>query len=639
MRFDVKKYLFVGSQGALEGFFNQAQETALVHFIDPYQLKAKEIPLDIEHLRTAIKIVRELPTLDQEEPESKSEVDRMTENILNLKQQIDTLEEEQRITRLEMARVQVFGQFSLEDVAFIESHGQRIIQYFFAKKGVKEQGELSDNLFFIDSEYGLDYFISINKEPKQYEHMIEMKIDNEYAQIKKRYLEIEKEIKDQERKLKSYAKYDTFLHHSLAQKYNDYHLVTAKNFAQKKASGHLFAVEGWVPQIQLPKLKRAMKEIDVECVEVAIEEEETAPTYLENKGVNRIGEDLVHIYDTPGNTDKDPSLWVLLSFAFFFAMIINDGGYGMIFLATALYFRLKKPHLPKTGLRIWKLVVILCSFTIAWGVLTNSFFGLSIAPESIVKKVSVLHWLDLKKAAYHIQNQTDSYQEWVKTFPETQGIQDPEMFLATAKEEIGGSTKYVLSDQLNDGILMELALVVGMVHVALGFLRYLGRNWAGVGWILAIIGAYCYLPLFLDATSIPHYLFGFDREVIAEEGLYMMYAGVAIALVLSLIQNKLLGLLEITNVIQIFADILSYLRLYALGLAGAIISATVNDIAGSLNFLGGGLILLIGHSINMGLSIMGGVIHGLRLNFIEWYHYCFEGGGQLFDPLRKIEYE
>jgi V/A-type H+-transporting ATPase subunit I len=115
----------------------------------------------------------------------------------------------------------------------------------------------------------------------------------------------------------------------------------------------------------------------------------------------------------------------------------------------------------------------------------------------------------------------------------------------------------------------------------------------------------------------------------------MMGTGLGLALGLSLIQNRIMGLLEIINIIQIFSDVLSYLRLYALGLAGAIIGVIVNEAAAKIPLFFGALILLFGHGLNMVLAVMGGVIHGLRLNFIEWYHYSFVGGGKLFSPLKK----
>src|SRR5690606_36475467 len=93
-------------------------------------------------------------------------------------------------------------------------------------------------------------------------------------------------------------------------------------------------------------------------------------------------------------------------------------------------------------------------------------------------------------------------------------------------------------------------------------------------------------------------------------------------------------LMETLNVIQVFSDVLSYLRLYALGLAGMIVAQTFNELGAKFGIVVGILIILVGHTVNVSLSIMSGVIHGLRLNFLEWYHYCWEGGGKLFNPLR-----
>ena len=104
----------------------------------------------------------------------------------------------------------------------------------------------------------------------------------------------------------------------------------------------------------------------------------------------------------------------------------------------------------------------------------------------------------------------------------------------------------------------------------------------------------------------------------------------------ALIQRGWKGLNEIANLVTVFADVLSYLRLYALSLAGAIMAETFNTEGAGLGLFIGFIIILIGHSVNIGLSFMGGVIHGLRLNFLEWYHFCFYGGGRLFKPLSKL---
>ncbi len=92
------------------------------------------------------------------------------------------------------------------------------------------------------------------------------------------------------------------------------------------------------------------------------------------------------------------------------------------------------------------------------------------------------------------------------------------------------------------------------------------------------------------------------------------------------------------TVIEVFADVLSYLRLYALALAGSIMANTFNSFGLNMPIAIGIVVIIVGHSLNIVLSVMGGVIHGLRLNFLEWYHYSFEGEGKKHKPLALLQF-
>ena len=216
----------------------------------------------------------------------------------------------------------------------------------------------------------------------------------------------------------------------------------------------------------------------------------------------------------------------------------------------------------------------------------------------------------------------------------------PQQFLLGAKSGDSDAPQYDMIASNTDSALIEIALLIGMIHISLSFIRYIRRNPTGYGWLIAILGCYFYFPTFLNATSLLHYAVGFDKVQLALYGYYMIFIGIGIALAIAMYHRKWMGLLELTSATAIFADVLSYLRLYALGLSGSVVTATINDIAGSMKFAFLGVILwIVGHLINMALSVVGGVIHGLRLNFIEWYHYSFEGGGKAFDPLKKVQLE
>ncbi|MBN9378273.1 MAG: V-type ATP synthase subunit I [Chlamydiales bacterium] len=636
MRVDLKKYLIIGIEEERTSFFAEAQKLGLVHFIDPNPSAVKELPVEIHDHIQAIKILRGLPPTEQDETREYLLAEGLVNKILQLHQKLLKLTEAERLTSLEIVRVEAFGDFSHDDIAFIEKNAQRSIQFFAAKSGTAEREDLPDNLIYINSEHGLDYFMSINPEPMQYEGFSEMRIDKTVSELKKQLVDIKHEYHEVDHRLKDYAKYNDFLHRALIYKFNSYQLTSTQNYSEKPLNGHLFAVAGWIPEDKVSQLLQLAEQTGVHVEEIAIEPTDAIPTYLENEGYNRMGEDLVGIYDTPSHTDKDPSFWIITCFATFFAMIVGDAGYGLIFLLVALYIRYKNSHMKGLGFRVWKLTLILSAACILWGALTSSFFGIQLDVNNPLRKISIIHWLVEKKAEYHFNHRDDVYEAFVKEIPNLSAAKTPKEFLHQAVVEKNGKSEHVMYFKFYDNVLFELALMVGVIHIIISLLRYVDRNWSAVGWVIFMIGAYLYIPHYLNATSIIHFAFGIPKSM-AQDGLYLIIGGGSLAFILALIQHRLKGLLEPMTVIQIFADSMSYLRIYALSLAGAMVSATINEFAGATVFVVGALLFIIGHLTNIVLSIMGGVIHGLRLNFLEWYHYSFEGGGKKFNPLRLLD--
>lgn len=639
MRYDVKKFLFVGVEKERDAFFKKAQDAGIIHFIPGQTAHVKEAPEEIVKTIKALKLMRGLPVVEQEETEEFDLGPGFADKMLSIKEKLGVLAEEERLLKLEKSRVEVFGSYSREELEDIAKRTARVVQFYCAKQGFASSDALPDDMIYVDSAHGLDYFIAFNKQPTQYPKMIEMEIDRSYDELVHRYYELKKEQFHLESQLKGYAKYNTFLHNALRYEYNKFSLEEAKSFVSFPIENTgLFVVEGWVPKHKQEEMRELVADMNIEAEEIDVNPKEVIPTYLENTGAAKIGEDLIHIYDTPASDDKDPSLWILVFFSLFFAMIIDDGAYGVILLLIAYYFKKKKPNLRGSKKRFLDLVTILGSACLIWGILTMSFFGIEVAPNSPLQKVSVMSWLVEKKAKYHIDRQDAVYTDWVKHHPELTGVKDPTQFLMlTSKKNDHGSVKYEGFEVFSDNILMELALLVGVIHIILSMCRGIKKHWAYAGWIILILGGYLYAPAFLNASSITNYVLGITPEAAARNGLYMIIAGFSLGVILSAAQHKIVGVLESTVVIQIFGDILSYMRLYALGLAAAMLAATVGEMAASVPVFFGVIILIIGHTMNLALGIMGGVIHGLRLNFLEWYHYCFKGGGRMFNPLRKQE--
>lgn len=639
MREEVKKYVFIGAESSRLTFFQEAQKQGIIHFINSKGTASREIPEEIQKLGHAIKILRSLPPLEEIEFDTFAEAPSCVEKILNLKHSIQALEERERLLNLEISRISVFGQFSLEDIRYLNKEGGRFLQFYSAKEGLILPETLPQDVIHIGSDHGLDYFVGIHKEPKGYDKMVEMHFDQSLNEMRSSLKEARAQLHAKEVSLKEMARYNRYLHRALIDVFNKHDLRINQMYPKQELEGALFAIEGWVPDNKLKELQALAASCGIYYAQVALDANDAVPTCLVNKGLGAIGEDLVHIYDTPSHRDRDPSLWVLSAFAIFFAMIVGDAGYGLIYLLIALYLRYRFSDAKGVKKRALDLSSLLCVSCMIWGVLTHSFFGMELSKESLLKKASILNYLSEKKAAWHFSLRDKTYQKWAGEYPRLSEAKTVQQFFEATDSRDQESLFNRVVDSLNRGILLELSLLMGMIHISLSFLRYLDRNWGGIGWVTAIIGSYLYFPHYLGEGSLLHYAFGLHQTIGESEGFQLMMAGIGGALGLALIQNRLSGLTEAMNLIQVFADILSYLRLYALGLAGAIVSETINQMSSVLPFLIAMILIMAAHFVNMALGIMSGIIHGLRLNFLEWYHYSFEGGGKPFRPLKLFEYD
>ena len=227
------------------------------------------------------------------------------------------------------------------------------------KTAKSHKTNFSDEVIYIGTEYDLDYFIAINEQPAHYPDMIEMRIDRPLGELQKRLAFVLARTHDLEVELKSDAGYIDYLHEALIEELNQHNLSFARRDVSFPLDSALFAIEAWIPETKIVSVYAMMDGMTVHCEQIAIDPDEKVPTYLENNALGQIGEDIINIYDTPSNTDKDPSLWVLGSFTLFFAMIIGDAGYGLLFLALAFYLHYKHPTLKGQGRRLLKLFTLL----------------------------------------------------------------------------------------------------------------------------------------------------------------------------------------------------------------------------------------------------------------------------------------
>ena len=351
--------------------------------------------------------------------------------------------------------------------------------------------------------------------------------------------------------------------------------------------------------------------------------EDNVPTKLKNNKFVSLIYPLTDFLGTvPGYFEYDISGWFLAFILIFFGIIFGDGGYGLLICAVAAIPIIKSLIAKKQISPMFLLVGLFGLSTVLWGTLTCTWFGLS--PEQLPA------WL--KSLSIPVISNVYADKIWYPFW--TNGAAG----LTTAQNL-----------QIFCFSLALIQLTVAHIKGALrnkGSIKMLGD----IGSILQLLGIY-YLVLSL-VVNAEVFSFGLiigsipvGTVAIALIGIgfvlsfvFSNYEGSIIKSILSSLTNIVSVLLGVVNV---FSDIVSYIRLWAVGLAGAAISATVNELAGPLlgNFMFMILaivLLVFGHGLNMILNILSVIVHGIRLNTLEFSsHLDMSWSGHKFKPFKE----
>jgi V/A-type H+-transporting ATPase subunit I len=633
MKIDLQKVLFLGSEAKKDAFLAAFQHAGNVQFIGTRVTSVDLLQTEFQDVVQAIKTL-----LQFEIPQTPDVVIinplSFSRDVIAAKQNLNDCRVELKATQELLELIAPFGTIPYDAISSIEQTTHLRFRLWTATKK-RDASQKSPHLIFISEDAHHQYFLSLTPEPIDIPEGLEsIHLSEEMATLSFKKASLLQRIAALEEDIKRRAPLVESLKKSLITHLNETKRQRASEEAGTVLDNRLFAMTGWVPQTQLQEVLALAHSLDIFTNLLSTLPEETPPTYLENDNTAKIGEDLVGIYDTPSYSDVDPSAWVLVFFSLFFAMIIGDAGYGLIFLATALFLQRKTLSASSPIKRFVKLVTILGVACIGWGLLTNSFFAMKFSPTNPLRAYSPLTFLIERQAQYHIDLKDASYQRWVDLHDSIPPVSLQQFLYDSPSPAIEP-----FCNPIADGTMLELSLFIGSLHIIFGICRYLRRNIGNAGWLLCIVGGYMYFAHFLHAPSIIYYLFGLNPALGSAIGLQLLIGGFLFTAAISIIKNGIADFFFVVMAgISVFADVLSYLRLYALGLSGAMVASMANELMDKIPFVIAVVLVVMSHGLNIALSIFGGVIHGLRLNFLEWYHYSFEGGGRPFSPLSLETY-
>ncbi len=340
-----------------------------------------------------------------------------------------------------------------------------------------------------------------------------------------------------------------------------------------------FVLEGWINVNQEQEIIAEIGKIS-ETAFVQFrdpQEDEDCPTIIENKGISRPFEAITEMYDTPSAKGIDPNAFMAPFYFIFFGMMMSDAGYGLLLAAIASFLLWKTKPTGMMG-KIMGVIALCGVSTLGWGIMFGGWFGINVEPL----------WFN--------------------------PLEEPMMMLG-------------------------LCLGIGVVQIVAGLLIAAGMNIKKRKPFDALFDQFSWIMIIL---GLPALLMG---GVIAEVGKYAAIAGLVLLLLFAGRANKNIvgrtvgGLASIYGITGYLSDILSYSRIFGMGLATGVIAMVFNTIGGMLmgSWYGipfGIVILLIGHVFNIGINTLGAYVHSCRLQYIEFYGKFFEGGGRAFRPLK-----
>lgn len=380
---------------------------------------------------------------------------------------------------------------------------------------------------------------------------------------------------------------------------------------------------GYVEAENVDLLKRKAKENAWGLVVEEPTEEDNVPTKLKNNKFVSLIYPLTDFLNTvPGYYEYDISGWFLGFILIFFGMIFGDGGYGLLILAVAAVPIIKSLAAKKQVSSTMILVGLFGLSTVIWGTLTCTWFGL--APEQLpvwLTKLSI-------PLISNVYEDTIWVPFWMKNGAGLTTAQNLQIFcfilaliqLMIAHVKVAVTCRKSLKILGEIGSMIELT---GMFYLVLSFV--VSGEVFSMGLVINGIPVGTISIVFIAVGFILNFIFA-------------NYEGSIVKSILSSLVNIVSVLLGIFN---LFSDIVSYIRLWAVGLAGAAISATVNEMAGPMlgkfTFMIFAIILLVfGHGLNMILNVLSVIVHGVRLNTLEFSnHLGMSWSGYKFKPFEE----
>ena len=532
-----------------------------------------------------------------------SRFDEMVSSVLSALGEKKNLQDRLLRLKVERDRIAPYGDFLPGDIAELSEKGVPLYFYTAGRKE-KEAAAADDGNIVITLKDGKQVFFCTVGKPLKKGSGANMFIlpEKGLSEISSEILSDEKRIGELDALVSSFVPYRGAVRRAISKCKENILFERAKSTLSNEDG--IIHITGYVPLCHLQEFKDCAKENGWAYLIDDPSEEDNPPTLIRYKGFVRIVKPVFDILGTvPGYREYDISTYFLLFFSLFFAMIVGDAGYGLIFLLAAVLMNIRSKKAGDLNI----LLYVLSITTIVWGALTGTWFG----SAAILERFPFLQRLVVPA---------------ITNFPEVMGVD------ADWAQNMVMKFCFILG-----AVQLSLACVLNIIHKV----PKKDLSWvADLGWLIDVVLLY-FLVLYL--------------VIGAECNFRIVVAGVATGFVLvcvfgaqapgvPFVQGLKSGLggffTTFLNTVSCFSNIMSYIRLFAVGMASLAIAQSFNDMGagllGGLTIPLGLLVILVGHALNLVMGLLSVVVHGVRLNLLEFSGQLgMEWSGYNYEPFRK----
>ena len=604
------KYSFVLLTGEKEGFLEQLQELGVVDISRSVKPIDSDSSVMFHKAERARKTLEFLESIDYSKDADAEAIAKVTVNIEG--DPVDFIEEcRAKLTELHAALAHAekqlqatlpWGEYDKKALEGLKDLGYAIRYYAVdAKKFDESWGELYP-LQVVENNGKKVWFVTVAPKGEAYSFPVQEVAAPEItsAEAASDIARIKTEITDCKAGLLNAKDYIPAIKEACNSDLVELDRYLAKEAGEGAAEDMITVFTGFAPVENDVELVEAFDKMGVLYIKEDAAQEDNPPIKLKNNWFTRQFEVFTEMYGAPVYAEFDPTPIVAPFYLLFFAMCMGDAGYGLILILLGIAVAKKWINIAMLK-NIGPIISILGAGTFAIGLVLGTAFGIDL---------SAAEWYPQAMKKLMITGT-------IAGFPAQMilalGIGIFHICLAMTVKAIGYTKRFGFRETVS--VWGWLLLIVGgIATAALGMAKLVSPD--VIKWIVIVIGVVSALGIYIFNTPGKNPLSNIGS------GLWDTY-------------NMVTGIL---------GDVLSYIRLYALGLAGGMLGQAFNILGGIIvgdgisviNFLPFALILLFGHSLNLAMSCLGAFVHPLRLTFVEYFKNAgYEGKGKEYNPLTK----